>query len=83
MATYNRKVTSIEARQYEGPKLVVISESKGEQIANTGDFLVGNEPGKVYVVAKEQFLAEYEEAGEVVHPVEDLAPEENSLDNQQ
>lgn len=57
---YTRKVTSLEARQYEGAKLVVISDSKGEQIANTGDFLVGTEPGKVFVVAKADFLAEYE-----------------------
>jgi hypothetical protein len=59
---YTRKVASIEAREHEGPKLVVISDSKGEQLCNTGDFLIGAEPGKVFVIAKADFLADFEPA---------------------
>lgn len=65
MPTYTRKVTTVEARQYEGPDLIVMSDAQGEQIAKSGDFLVGIEPRKVTVWAKDKFLAEFDLAPEV------------------
>lgn len=59
MATY-QKVETVEARQYDGPKITVVSDKLGEQTAVAGDYLVGTERGKVTVVSKATFEAEYE-----------------------
>jgi hypothetical protein len=60
MATYNRKVTTVEARVYDGPTLTVISDDKGEQRASKGDYLLGTEPGKVTVMTAVDFEREFE-----------------------
>jgi hypothetical protein len=82
MATFNRKYPSVEAVQHFGPNKSVVSSLKGEQVANSGDFLVidrdavnalraqekaedlaanalGN-PRTVYVIAKAEFLRDYD-----------------------
>lgn len=55
-----RKVDIVDARQYSGPALKVISDALGEQTANSGDYLVGTERGKVTVVPKAEFEAHYQ-----------------------
>ena len=58
MAKY-QKLVIVEARKYEGPKLTVIHDVLGEQTANDGDYLLGNERGKIKVVTAEKFTADY------------------------
>ncbi len=61
MALYIRKNAPVEARQYEEETpLHVVSHSLGEQTAKKGDWLVGNERGKVTVVTAAKFAEEYE-----------------------
>lgn len=65
MSTYTRKHLLVEARQHEGPKISVISDIKGKQSANQGDYLVtdptAQQPrGSVYVVAKEDFERDHD-----------------------
>lgn len=55
-----QKNVIVEAREYEGPKLLVVSNQYGEQLANAGDYLVGSGRGHVHVVSKAQFEAEYQ-----------------------
>ncbi len=40
MATYTRRITSVQAVQHFGGNMPVSSQLKGDQIANNGDFLV-------------------------------------------
>lgn len=54
-----RKIETVEARQYDGPRLVVIHDKLGEQTAVTGDWLLGTERGKIEVVSREKFAAEF------------------------
>jgi hypothetical protein len=63
MATYQRKALTVEARVYDGPKLTVVSDEKGIQTANPGDYLIGTERGKVTVMTKADFEKDYEAAG--------------------
>jgi len=56
MAEYIRKEI-VEARQYEGPRITVVSDQFGEQAAVSGDWLVGTERGKVHVVSAADFAA--------------------------
>jgi hypothetical protein len=58
MATY-QKVQTVEARQYTGPRLTVVSDELGEQVAHDGDYLIGTEARKVTVIAKAAFEAEF------------------------
>jgi hypothetical protein len=37
---YNRRYTSVEAKQHKGPNLVVVSNWKGQQTASSGDYLI-------------------------------------------
>jgi hypothetical protein len=60
---YQRKPLTIEARVYDGPKLTVISDEKGQQTAKSGDYLVGSERGKVTVVLKADFEKDFEMVG--------------------
>lgn len=61
MATFQRKQRTVEAVVYEADMpLRVVSHEKGEQTANKGDYLIGNERGKITVVSEEAFLADYE-----------------------
>lgn len=69
MATYQRKALTVEARVYDGPKLTVVSDEKGQQTANAGDYLVGSERGKVTVVSKADFEKDFEPAVAVAAPV--------------
>lgn len=62
---YQRKALTVEARVYDGPKLVVVSDEKGQQTANAGDYLVGSERGKITVVAKADFEKDFEVAAAV------------------
>jgi len=57
---YQRKALTVEARVYDGPKLTVVSDEKGSQIANSGDYLVGTERGKVTVVSKADFEKDFD-----------------------
>jgi hypothetical protein len=62
---YQVKHHTVEARQHEGPKIVVNSELKGNQQAYAGDYLVTDanvaQPrGSIFVVAKAEFEHEYE-----------------------
>jgi hypothetical protein len=64
---YQHKHVLIEARQHEGAKIAVISNLKGNQTANAGDYLVtdneATEPrGSIYVVPKADFERDYEGA---------------------
>lgn len=60
---FQRKALTVEARVYDGPKLTVVSDEKGSQIANSGDYLVGVERGKVTVVSKADFEKDFEPVG--------------------
>lgn len=55
-----QKVTTVEAREYDGNKLIVVNDVLGEQVANKGDYLIGGERGKVSVMAKAVFEAQYQ-----------------------
>lgn len=61
---YQRKALTVEARVYDGPKLTVVSDEKGSQTANSGDYLVGTERGKVTVVSKADFEKDFEPVGD-------------------
>lgn len=74
MATYQRKALTVEARVYDGPKLVVISDEKGQQTANAGDYLVGSERGKITVVAKADFEKDFEVGAAVAEEPVKAAP---------
>lgn len=54
-----RKIETVEARQYDGPRLVVIHDKLGEQTAVAGDWLLGTERGKIEVVSREKFATEF------------------------
>ena len=69
---YQRKALTVEARVYDGPKLTVVSDEKGSQIANSGDYLVGTERGKVTVVSKADFEKDFEPVE--VEPVKPAEP---------
>ena len=58
MATYQRTEV-VEARQYDGPRITVVSDKYGEQIASKGDYLIGTEPRKVHVLSAAEFEAAY------------------------
>lgn len=65
MPTFQRKTHTIEAREHtDGHALVVVSDEKGQQVARKGDYLVGNERGKITVWDKADFEREYEAAPE-------------------
>jgi hypothetical protein len=65
MATHRKKVVEVEARKYLGPaSLTVIHDLKGEQRAKKGDWLVGNEKGKIEVVTDTEFQQMYEPIGD-------------------
>jgi len=53
-----QKIDVIDARQHDGLKVLVVSDTLGEQVANTGDWLLGTERGKVTVKSDAQFKAE-------------------------
>lgn len=57
---YQRKPEIVEARQHQGPRLTVIHDELGQLQAHAGDWLVGNERGKVRVMTNEQFQREFE-----------------------
>jgi hypothetical protein len=57
MAQFQR-IDVVEARQYDGPRLTVVSESLGEQTANAGDWLLGSEKGRVTVKSAAAFESE-------------------------
>lgn len=61
MQTYERIITEVEARKYEGPRLTVVNDELGEQFANSGDYLVGTERGKIQVIPAAKFEAEFRE----------------------
>lgn len=54
-----QKLTIVEAREYDGPKLTVVNDAQGEQIANKGDYLLGSERGKISVMSKGAFEEQY------------------------
>lgn len=60
MALYVTKPTEVEARQYEGEALPVVSDKYGEQTAVTGDYLVGTEKGSLHVMPQADFEAMYQ-----------------------
>jgi hypothetical protein len=60
MAQWQRKAQVVEAELYDGPKLIVVSDEKGQQTATKGDYLVGSEPRKVTVVTAAKFEADFE-----------------------
>lgn len=65
MTEYKRKHLTVQARQHEGPKIVVNSATKGNQTAVAGDYLVtdpdAEQPrGSVYVVSKADFERDHE-----------------------
>jgi chromosome segregation ATPase len=61
MAEYISKAEAVEARQYDGEQtLVVVNDDRGEMRANKGDWLVGNERGKVYVMSDAAFTARFQ-----------------------
>jgi hypothetical protein len=60
MATFQRKALTVEARVYDGPKLTVVSDEKGQQTATAGDYLVGSERGKITVVSKADFEKDFD-----------------------
>jgi hypothetical protein len=88
MAKYRlKREPEVSAHQHEGNfDLRVISEQKGAQTARKGDWLIGSEKGKVFVMSDAQFQRDYELIAEPVDfgdvaepvdaPVDDAAPEE-------
>lgn len=67
MALYERKQKVVEAREYTADvDGIVVSAVKGEQRVKKGDYLVGNQPGKVVVMTKDEFFAEYEPSDIVI-----------------
>lgn len=54
-----QKIVTVEAEQYDGPKLTVVSDKLGEQTAEKGDWLLGTERGKVTVVKAATFAADF------------------------
>jgi hypothetical protein len=68
MALYRPKnVGPVEARQHtDDAALKVISEQKGEQLARKGDWLVGSERRKVYVLSDAQFRQQFDPIEEPV-----------------
>lgn len=65
MATHRKKVVEVEARKYMGPaNLSVMHDFKGQQSAKKGDWLVGNEKGKIEVVSDADFQQQYEPIGD-------------------
>ena len=62
MAKYRIKEPIVEARQHLNSfNLKVISEQKGQQVAHKGDWLVGDERGKIYVLTQAKFDALFAE----------------------
>lgn len=59
MAQYVKVNPPVEARQHEGPRLNVVSDAKGQQVAEKGDWLVGSERGKITVVSNADFTSGY------------------------
>lgn len=57
---YERKPLTVEARRHEGPRITVISDEHGEQYAVAGDYLIGSERGKVYVMDAGKFESDFE-----------------------
>lgn len=57
MAQYQR-IQVVEARQYDGPNLTVVSDALGEQRAHKGDWLLGSEKGKITVKSAADFVSE-------------------------
>jgi hypothetical protein len=69
MPKYTARHPVVEARQHEGPKIVVNSEVKGSQAAVAGDYLVtdatAQQPrGSIFVVSKTDFERDYEPVDE-------------------
>lgn len=61
MPTFIVKQAFVEARQHlDATPLVVISDDKGQQTAHKGDWLVGSEKGKVYVLSASRFSELFE-----------------------
>jgi predicted nucleic acid-binding Zn-ribbon protein len=61
MAQYISKAEAVEARQYDGEQpLTVVNDDRGEMRAYKGDWLVGNERGKVYVMSDGAFNARFQ-----------------------
>lgn len=58
MATFQR-IETVEARKYEGPRITVVSDKFGEQVAESGDYLIGTERGLVHVIPAAQFEADF------------------------
>jgi hypothetical protein len=54
-----QKIDKVEARQYDGPKITVVNDALGEQTAQSGDWLLGTERGKIRVVSNAAFQADY------------------------
>jgi hypothetical protein len=54
-----QKIETVEARKYEGPRITVVSDKFGEQVANSGDYLIGTKRGEVHVVPASTFEAEF------------------------
>lgn len=60
MATFRLKTGEVEARQHQGSPLTVINDQTGESLAQDGDYLLGTVAGKIIVVPKATFEADYE-----------------------
>jgi len=54
-----QKVVTVDARKYEGPVLTVVNDQSGEQVATSGDYLVGTERGGITVIDGAVFEGEY------------------------
>jgi hypothetical protein len=54
-----QKIETVEARKYEGPRITVVSDKFGEQVASSGDYLIGTKRGEVHVVPASTFEAEF------------------------
>jgi septal ring factor EnvC (AmiA/AmiB activator) len=76
-----QKVVIVEARKYDGPRLTVVHDQLGDQTANAGDYLAGNERGKIEVIAAAKFEAEYVPCAEAgVDPDKALAVLQSELE---